>query len=730
MVSSLLLLVCLVLLTREHAFHLKRHGWKGYHQLKLARNGIVIDFAEEDVKIPENEVYVDPIKSLKSEFRLFPQSPIEFIHNRKLFFGHFMSKDSSSVVNVVTTDKVPLRIDASQIITVWNHDDHSKLQFDKSSWENIIKEGLATFRLLSPRKKTLEKAWEKLAPYRKRFSVVDSYHIGLYLFYESHFTNLVNPAPLMEKLPSLTPVQRYIAAVVLHSDRMHFKRRPSALIKGDKLSVETWISPGGYAPIAESCANSNAATYYTTIFNTKLQKAPNGPSTEQEQIENIVETFYTNKFLQSLQVYAFSDLTKPPKLLGEVVKAMTDKSVCTTETARDLLNKFVNVSSPGNKTVWKLNGKHSAQPVHYSLLSSDALKAETIALGEEIVQRNEQFKVKSNSNKRHKSEKQQYICDFRNQEETSPVITIDTKHTEFFDDGFSISPATNELFIHVADSSRLQSYPNLLQHARERMFSQYTPINGTITRMLPPKVLDSLKLSTETPNEVLTVAVLFDPDSGEVLQTRVFPSIIGPIHSINLEDVDQILADSRSSHSHANQDDVSSSASMKWGLPSQVIDTLSRIYKAVQLLKENELSLCRVYKVKQAEDMKYNRLKQQFETKLKGCKEGYEIMDTLLTLYSNTTHTLCREAHIPVPIVWENRDKDDASIMRRFATQPLRNFISFLQQIQLRAALQLSKSTETYQSLAKYVKLYQLGKQNLVSLLREKQKLNTLTQWE
>lgn len=726
-----------MLLRRDNinAFYLKSHAFP-YRHSKLSRS-IQIDFCEEDVKIADTEVYSaslssDQVNPVPSEAFLFPQSPIEFAHNRKLTFGHFISKgkDSSSVINVIAADGTPLLIDSSQIISVWNHTDKSTLHYDTRFWENIAKEALAIFRLLPPRKKTLAMAWEKLIPYRRKFSFIDSYYIGLYLFYENHFTDLINPSMPTKKLQPLTPVQRYAAAVLLHSDRIHFKRRISTLINQDTSTEGTWIAPGGYTVLPESIIKSNSIIFHTASLNNKLLKVEKDLTSEQAQIENLVEAFYTNKFLQSLQVYAFSDLGKAPKQLGQVVKAMTKATQCTTEIARDLLNKFMNISMSGNTTLWKLNGNNPTQAQPFSSVSSEAMKAETLALEKDIEIRNKELALKSTM------QRGRYVCDFRAQE-TSPVITIDTKNTEFFDDGFSISPETNELYIHVVDISKLQSYPNLLQHARERMFSQYTPMNGTTTRMLPPKVLDMLKLSSQTANEVITVAVLFDPISGDVLQTRVFPSIIGPVHSINLEDVDEILTDYRSEQEQDHADDQSQAQSMvspamRWSVPVEAMKALSHIRDAVKVLKENDLSLCRIYRTKQGGEMKYNPTKQQFETQQRGSKEGHEIIDTLLTLYSNTTYHLCREAYIPVPIVWENRDKGDttSSLMRRFATQPLRNFISFLQQIQLRAALHLRRSTETYKTLAAYVKLYQLGRQNLSKLLREKRKLDTLIEWE
>ena len=78
------------------------------------------------------------------------------------------------------------------------------------------------------------------------------------------------------------------------------------------------------------------------------------------------------------------------------------------------------------------------------------------------------------------------------------------------------------------------------------------------------------------------------------------------------------------------------------------------------------------------------------------------IINTLLTLYSNSSFQFCQAKYwlptimpsyctyaayfwpmtfnrdIPVPIAWENRDKLNSATPRRFATQPLRNWIAQL----------------------------------------------------
>ena len=55
----------------------------------------------------------------------------------------------------------------------------------------------------------------------------------------------------------------------------------------------------------------------------------------------------------------------------------------------------------------------------------------------------------------------------------------------------------------------------------------------------------------------------------------------------------------------------------------------------------------------------------------------------------SNTGTYCLERGVNVPVAWENRDRANSAVVRRYATQPLRNWLAQLQQKQLRAALKL-----------------------------------------
>ena len=120
-------------------------------------------------------------------------------------------------------------------------------------------------------------------------------------------------------------------------------------------------------------------------------------------------------------------------------------------------------------------------------------------------------------------------------------MCVDGKKASFLDDAFSISPETGEVLVHVVDVvGTLRRHELLQQTARERISSTFLP-SGPI-HMLPPQALESLKLSTQGPNEVITVALSVDSISGVVLGFRIFPSVIGPVFAIDVDTADEIIA--------------------------------------------------------------------------------------------------------------------------------------------------------------------------------------------
>ncbi len=85
--------------------------------------------------------------------------------------------------------------------------------------------------------------------------------------------------------------------------------------------------------------------------------------------------------------------------------------------------------------------------------------------------------------------------------------------------------------------------------------------------------------------------------------------------------------------------------------------------------------------------------KQQKQDSIATDHDGaHRIINALLTTYATTAHDFCIQNQVAVPLAFENRDKSFFHRPRRYASSPLRNWLSFVQQLQVRAALGLDTS--------------------------------------
>jgi hypothetical protein len=314
--------------------------------------------------------------------------------------------------------------------------------------------------------------------------------------------------------------------------------------------------------------------------------------------------------------------------------------------------------------------------------------------------------------------------------------------------------------------------------AKERISTSFHPSGPA--HMLPPTALDALKLSAVHANEVLTVAVSVDYDSGELLGYRVFPSVVGPVFSLDIEAANDLLEglgvhESEESNSEGSSSSSSSSSSsgscmdIKGGVrkvkpkavgfgvcndvgasssgvatldssfsghvlqedPALVLgtqDTLkvlprgrikgNRFNALLRTVIDNNNrynrdvfdidgggggiestvssaagvpdsvardlrvahELVRKICIKQpwlAGPARHTTIHSPFPQKGARFAKSYELLDTLICLYSTYAHAYCVGCNLAVPVAWEQRDhRRDSARVRRFATQPLRSWIA------------------------------------------------------
>lgn len=272
--------------------------------------------------------------------------------------------------------------------------------------------------------------------------------------------------------------------------------------------------------------------------------------------------------------------------------------------------------------------------------------------------------------------------DYRSVSEEFPPICIDSTKASFFDDAFSLSPDTGEVLVHVVDVGEyMRRYPILQKIAQERLASAFLP-TGPV-HMLPPIALEGIKLSSESPNEVITVGLSIDDVTGKLIGFRVFPSVIGPVVPISQEVADTIIDSMRRSEEEGLV------AMTRVGYSKAFMNNLYRASKLVDKLIESEPWVDETFLAGKSVDFSLDKRTGAYRQLGPSKTPSNRMVNALLSAYSNASCEFCIAKNVSVPIAWENRDKIDSSRISRFGTRPLRSWIAQLQQKQLRSALKL-----------------------------------------
>jgi exoribonuclease-2 len=122
------------------------------------------------------------------------------------------------------------------------------------------------------------------------------------------------------------------------------------------------------------------------------------------------------------------------------------------------------------------------------------------------------------------------------------TFTIDGAETRDYDDALHVEPREGGFLVgvHIADVSRVVA-PNdvLFQEARERATSLYFPENQV--PMLPEVIANNLcSLVRGRPRPALSFLLHLSPE-GEILNTKIFPSVIEVKRQLTYDQVDQTM---------------------------------------------------------------------------------------------------------------------------------------------------------------------------------------------
>ena len=619
---------------------------------------------------------------------------VEFIDRQKLCFGNLQGWKmnpnglvSSLLMNKSTGEVIP--VDVSQIISIWDDVIEEDAPNAPQEWALVTENAIEILENISPRKLDLEEFW-RLVSQRSSSLSIDSLDLSIYIFQERKFRSWLDPFHASKdvdiRIPSVA--QRYAASILLFTNDFHFKRKPSLLVNVHCNSEETacahditlqlnehvGVLEGGYKVLDSGHNLFREGEIFAKYFEDCKRNCNNAESDLQSRASCI------NRQLRALEVYSMSpNNASPPMSVRHLLKKFKKKkSPCgAAEILREL--NHASLSSGNSKNELSLTVVHPG----ITAWSNEELEDARRLSDEMISMRVELSKVKP-----VRDGKKSPIgrMDYRASSKRNPIICIDNKRASFFDDAFSISPETDEILVHVVDvMEHLRKYDTLSATAKERVSSLFLPSGSA--HMLPFMALEALKLSSEGPNEVITVALSIGTE-GEIIGYRIFPSIIGPVFPISIEIADQML----SGNGVEKDEDLGKLVSLKPGYPDAVVNDLVFCSNLIQkVIKKNPWVDAHFSEGKNREFSLNKRDGTHTERFVKKTV-GNRMINALLTMYSNSTCEFTQAKGLNVPIAWENRDRRETSLIRRFGTQPLRNWVSQMQQKQIRAAMKMEIS--------------------------------------
>ena len=409
--------------------------------------------------------------------------PLEIVYKKKLTFGNFVGyKDESNSIIVRLPSKEEVSVDVGQIISVWDclADESPSTPED---WAAVAADAFAILGNMSPRKSDLEEFWSSLSQRRTELAV-DSLDLGIYIFQEYNFRRWLDPYATSGggEVQALSAAQRHAAALLLFFDDFHFKRRPSVPISG--AGARGSLTEGGYKILEESVVIFKQCDIFLQHHETHLSDASATSSSTKSAHKSPYHISNVHRLQRALETYAVSpSALPPPPAVKHLLKR--SKAPVSPTGAKNLLLGIKGSSTSGQATsVSRGDNSAPTRPVELNAWGEgvmDAAQQLVIA----ATQRRQELLVEpvGKIGKAGRSGR----MDFRGGNDAHPVICLDSKRASFFDDGFSLSPATGEVLVHIADvSETLRRFPALVEEAKERVSSTFTP-QGPL-HMLPPVV--------------------------------------------------------------------------------------------------------------------------------------------------------------------------------------------------------------------------------------------------
>jgi hypothetical protein len=654
-------------------------------------------------------------KSLVEEANeILPGCPLEIAYKGRIAFGNYLgmnTKESKktkkkreeaiakgTLAEFETAEKAKINksllvqlstgeevvIDVGQIVSSWDVIADEEEPLTPEGWAEVASDALKILSNMSPRKSDLQEFWSMLSQ-RSSVVPVDSLDLGVYIYQERRFSNWINPyLPAEESnVRALSAAQRYAAALLLHYDDFHFKRRLSELSSDPELFMEAesddsvFVVEGGYRCLDEGMTLFREGEVFQKYYDASraLQHA------DRASKEAPFRAGCITRQLRALEMYSMAPAKmNPPSSVKHILKKLNKRMSPTG--AREVILDLGKAPGSANESKTSAKAVSSRGGTVVTPWSPEVL-SDTEAL-HDLVQARKKMVADTPPGKPGKRGPSGRM-DFRGAQEAHPPICIDGSKAVFLDDAFSLNPSTGELLVHIVDvADTIRKFPALERTARERLSSIFLP-SGPV-HMMPPQALETLKLSTEHANEVITAAISIDEENGDLLGYRIFASTIGPVHAVEMSAADDII-DSALERGAEGEDPLDMNIV---GYAPAVTADLVRAQQLVSKVIERHPWVDASFDKSRYRRFNLDKRSGEYrQSELDKSSYGVRMLNAMLTLYSNATCSFCQSRDVNVPIAWENRDRARSSQVRRFATQPLRNWLAQLQQKQVRAALKL-----------------------------------------
>lgn len=643
---------------------------------------------------------------------LSPGTPLEYVQSGSLRFGNFARKCSEFSVVVIAESGEEDTIEIGQVVSVW--DDMPTAYHPRSSaeWTEVSSAAFEMLGRLPPRKQDLEDFWQRVRAHGGPRLPVDSTDLGVYIFQESNFLSWISPmvvseddATLRREAWALTAAQRYAAALLLFQDQVLFRRAVSraawmedvcaALFMDEPtlLSIfppnnHSYILEGGYRVMSEAEASVRSAHHFHSYYKRVVHNSSQ-PSSTDAICPPFPRTAHQMRFLRALEFAATSAaapsspplsravsiflhlLHLPPTVqsVQSVLQALCYPLPRAPEPQAAIVSPWSADCLVAAKEVAKLSARHHQQLQDDILPASSASRIDLRGL-----------RTSSSSSRDGGATRAT----------TGPTFCIDTPRSTFLDDAISIDRPGGRILVHVVDvCAALQRAGRhaIPVEATAALRGESVFLPDSVHPMFPPVLLEEVGFSTMQPTEALTVAFPIDWATGKLLPGDVFPSIVGPVVALTHTEVEARLSsptsrletDPSPSSSLEHRDSIDEDLRLLQGIAARMTDIPSQ-------------------RVQESEQL------------------AAEVMGRFLTYYSRAAFEVCTRAGLAVPMSYAQRDPTDRSRPWRFATQPLRNYLSLLQQRQIRAALGLEAAVRR-KDCAIAVEQYKKNRKIIAALL-------------